>query len=100
MFVSAALFLTSLSGAAGLAAFGATLLSARREDPSSFNKGMASSRELQESGVQLASRALKWGSLWAVCGVAAFSAGIWCLSGASNVSFNVNINCLYFYSNY
>ncbi|XP_054263302.1 transmembrane protein 242-like [Macrosteles quadrilineatus] len=84
--MKAGLFLTSVAGAAGCAAFGATLMSARREDPSSFNKGMISTRELPESGVQLAARALKWGSVYAVCGVSATCAGIWLLSGAKNMA--------------
>ncbi|KAG8243281.1 hypothetical protein J6590_048424 [Homalodisca vitripennis] len=82
----ATLFLTSVGGAAALAAFGATLMSVRREDAAAFDKGMVSTREIPESGVQLATRALKWGSFYAVCGVAAISAGIWFLSGASNMA--------------
>lgn len=50
-----------------------------------FNKGIVPSRELHESGVQLAVRALKWGTVYAFAGTGIICAVIWKLSGASNV---------------
>ena len=86
MFIcTAGAFLTAVGGASAIAAFAATLGSARSQDPETFSKGVVSSRELHESGVQLAARALKWGTIYAFAGTGIICAVIWKLSGATNV---------------
>lgn len=70
---------------AGLFAFASTLASARKTDPNMFAKGQTPSSNIGETGVQLAIRALKWGSFYAVGGCGLFFFGIWKMSGASDV---------------
>lgn len=63
-----------------------TVASVKKQDPEHFNKGIAGSLEMRETGAQLAARALKWGTIYAFlgCGLVGFS--IWKLSGAKDVS--------------
>lgn len=83
--LKAGIFLTSVTSVSALVAFGMTLAAAKKRDPAMFEKGSKITRELQESGVELAVRALKWGTFYAVSGCSLVCFGIWKLSGASNM---------------
>ncbi|XP_018577353.1 transmembrane protein 242 [Anoplophora glabripennis] len=83
--VKAAFFLTGVSGIAALAGFGATLAAARKQDPKYFGKGMLATKELPETGANLAIRALGWGTLYAVTGCGILFYSVWKLSGAKNI---------------
>lgn len=63
-----------------------TLAAAKKKDPVMFEKGTRITRDLQETGMDLAVRALKWGTFYAVSGCSLVAFGVWTLSGASNVS--------------
>nr|CAH7737860.1 unnamed protein product [Callosobruchus chinensis] len=63
-----------------------TVATAKKHDPKYFNKGMVPTRELPESGANLAMRALGWGTLYAVTGCGILFYSIWKLSGAQSVS--------------
>jgi hypothetical protein len=75
-----------------LVGFGATVASAKKNDPAYFSRGMVGSREMAETGASLALRALGWGSLYAVtgCGVLFFT--IWKLMDVKDVSSNHSFN--------
>ncbi|KAL1131404.1 hypothetical protein AAG570_011021 [Ranatra chinensis] len=62
-----------------------TLASAKKRDPLMFQKGVAITKELPETGIELATRALKWGTFYAVSGCSLVWYGIWKLSGATNM---------------
>ncbi|XP_075233490.1 transmembrane protein 242 [Lycorma delicatula] len=79
------LFLSSVTGISAMIAFGSTLALARKKDPTFFNKGLVSSKALPETGVDLALRALGYGSLYAVSGCGLLFYGIWKLSGANDM---------------
>lgn len=66
--------------------FGVTVAAAKKQDPTYFNKGMMPTKELQETGANLAMRALGWGTLYAVTGCGILFYSIWKLSGAKDVS--------------
>ncbi|XP_028128283.1 transmembrane protein 242 [Diabrotica virgifera virgifera] len=83
--VKAAIFLSGVSGISALIGFGATLASAKRQDPKHFGIGMTPTRELSETGASLALRALGWGTLYAFAGCGVLFYGIWKLSGAKNL---------------
>ncbi|XP_073983291.1 transmembrane protein 242 isoform X2 [Rhodnius prolixus] len=59
--------------------------SAKRKDPKMFQIGSSFSREYQENGVELAMRALKWGTFYAVTGCSLVCYGIWKFSGAKSM---------------
>lgn len=84
--LASATFLTCVAAGAGLFAFASTLASARKTDPDMFNKGQIAQVPMAESGVQLAIRALKWGTFYAVGGCGLFFYGVWKMSGANDVS--------------
>ncbi|KAF4519530.1 hypothetical protein B566_EDAN009433 [Ephemera danica] len=71
------MFLTGVTGISALFGFGATLAAAKNKDPNYFNRGMAGSREMAETGASLAMRALGWGTLYAVTGCGILFYGIW-----------------------
>lgn len=83
--VLAALFLSGVSGISALIGFGSTLASARKQDPTNFGKGFTYTKELPETGANLALRALGWGTLYAVTGCGLFFYAVWKISGARNV---------------
>uniref|UniRef100_A0A1B6CLV8 Transmembrane protein 242 n=1 Tax=Clastoptera arizonana TaxID=38151 RepID=A0A1B6CLV8_9HEMI len=83
--LKAGIFLTSVAGVAAVGAFGAALISAKKQDPDYFNKGILHTRDLPDNGVQLALKALKWGTVYAVAGVGLFCISVWGLSGAKNM---------------
>ncbi|RUS86177.1 hypothetical protein EGW08_006071 [Elysia chlorotica] len=82
----AGLFLTSLTGASILGGFGMTMAMAKKQDPTNFAKGIHGSREIPESGVALATRALARGSLYSVAGFSLFCFTVWKLMGVSNLA--------------
>uniref|UniRef100_A0A146M9C0 Transmembrane protein 242 n=1 Tax=Lygus hesperus TaxID=30085 RepID=A0A146M9C0_LYGHE len=88
--MKAGIFLGVISGVAAVGAFGMTLAAAKRKDPKMFQKGAAvvgrfRESEMEESGVDLAIRALKWGTFYSVTGTSLICYGIWKLSGASSL---------------
>lgn len=91
--LASAMFLTCVAAGAGIFAFASTLASARKTDPTMFSKGQAPPLPTTESGVQLAIRALKWGTFYAVGGCGLFFYGVWKMSGANDASifFNTTI---------
>ncbi|XP_056632226.1 transmembrane protein 242 isoform X2 [Diorhabda sublineata] len=82
--VKAAIFLSGVSGISALIGFGATLASAKKQDPKYFGIGMTPSKELSETGASLALRALGWGTLYAFVGCGVLFYSIWKLSGATD----------------
>ena len=101
--IVSSVFLLSLTGASVLGGFGLTLSRARKRDPAAFEQGLmpgagAGSAEggivpgalseearLAEAGTQLAVRALKRASFYAVGGFSLFCFCAWKLSGASDL---------------
>ncbi|XP_026814922.1 transmembrane protein 242 [Rhopalosiphum maidis] len=83
--MASAAFLTCVAAGAGLFAFASTLASARKTDPTMFSKGQAPPLPTAESGVQLAIRALKWGTFYAFGGCGLFFYGVWKMSGANDM---------------
>ncbi|CAG9825280.1 unnamed protein product [Phaedon cochleariae] len=83
--IKAAMFLTGVSGISAIIGFGATVASAKKQDPKYFGKGMIATRELPETGASLALRALGWGTLYAFVGCGVLFYGIWKLSGAQDM---------------
>ncbi|KAJ8955602.1 hypothetical protein NQ318_001432 [Aromia moschata] len=83
--VKAGLFLAGVSGISAIIGFGVTVVSAKKQDPVYFGKGMIPTKELPETGASLALRALGWGTLYAVAGCGILCYGIWKLSGANNL---------------
>lgn len=72
-------FLTSVAGASALGGFSHALVSAKKQSPSQFAKGL-------ESGASLGIRALGWGTFYAVGGVALLTFGVFRLLGVHNLS--------------
>lgn len=77
--------MSTVSGISAIGGFGYTLAAAKKQDPTSFGKGFVPTRELQETGANLALRALGWGTLYAFTGCGILFYSIWKLSGAKNV---------------
>lgn len=76
----------SFAGISAVVGFARTVAMAKKSDPNFFNKGVAGSKEMAETGASLAMRALGWGSLFAVMGTGSLAFAIWKLSGAKDVS--------------
>lgn len=90
--LASAAFLTCVAAGAGAFAFASTLASSRKTDPNMFSKGQTPPLPSAESGVQLAIRALKWGTFYAFGGCGLFFYGVWKMSGANDASiFNYNV---------
>lgn len=111
--LKAAAFLTLIGGLGLLSGFGGAVAAAKKQDPASFDLGLAPSKagkiylkgkrshvkirrglgliyqpssvQLHESGTILARRALAYGSLWAVFGCSVLFYSIWKLSGAKDL---------------
>lgn len=109
--LKAAAFLATISGFGFLAGFGGALAAVKKQEPTSFDQGLAlrtskrayknrqnktkfrrgsnihqlTSVQIHESGAALAGRALAYGSLWAVVGCGALFFSIWKLSGSKNL---------------
>lgn len=77
----------AISGVAAGVGFGRTLATARKTDPSFFQKGMTGSIEMPigETGANLAMRALGYGTLLAIFGTGSLMFAVWKLSGAKDV---------------
>lgn len=69
-----------------VAGFSKTVMSARKQDPSVFEKAQMGEVALLEGGTRLAARALAIGSLFAIVGVGGLCFTFWKLTGAKNVS--------------
>lgn len=82
----AAAFLATVSTFAAFAGFSRTITSARKQDQKLYAGATVETVNLIEAGSKLATRALAWGTLYAVLGTGTLVFGIWKLSGASNVS--------------
>ncbi|XP_006624382.1 transmembrane protein 242 isoform X2 [Apis laboriosa] len=78
------LFLTGIAGISAMIGFFNALASVKKQDSKHFDIGFMGGKGLQESGAALATRALLWGSAWAVSGCSILFYGIWKLSGATN----------------
>lgn len=62
------------------------MASVKKKDRVFFNKGVASTQQMTETGASLAMRALGWGTLYAVVGCTVFFYSIWKLAGVNDVS--------------
>ena len=90
--IKAGLFLATAGGIGLLAGFSGALAAAKKQDPQSFDQGLVGDAKLQskqrllhESGAKLASRALGYGTLYAVGGFGILVMSLWKLSGASDL---------------
>ena len=91
--IKAGLFLATAGGIGLLAGFSGALAAAKKQDPQSFDQGLvgrdaklqSKQRLLHESGAKLASRALGYGTLYAVGGFGILVMSLWKLSGASDL---------------
>lgn len=81
-----------MTGLSALIGFSTTIAAAKKKDPKYFDKGLASTAHLHETGASLALRALGRGTLYAVTGCGILFYSIWKLSGAQNV----NVQYLFF----
>ncbi|KAI4465049.1 transmembrane protein [Holotrichia oblita] len=82
--LKAGIFFTVVSGISALVGFSATLAAAKRQDAKYFDKGIMNATPTQTSGVQLALRALGWGTLYAFAGTGILAYGIWKCAGVNN----------------
>lgn len=83
--LKAGIFLTSITGLSILGGFGMTVAMAKRQDPANFAKGIHGCKEIPESGVSLATRALARGSLYSVLGVSAICFTVWKFLGVHSM---------------
>ena len=92
--LKAGLFLVTAGGIGLLGGFANALGSARKQDPNSFDKGLIGDvakkeaqqrRVLHEAGTKLATRALGYGTLYAMAGCSVIFFSIWKLSGARDL---------------
>ncbi|XP_055319968.1 transmembrane protein 242 [Sitodiplosis mosellana] len=81
----AAAFLATVSGMAAFVGFSRTIATARKQDQQLYEQATVETVNLIESGTRLATRALAWGTFYAVLGTGTFFYGIWKLSGAKNM---------------
>lgn len=99
-FLASAAFLACVAAGAGIFAFASTLASSRKTDPDMFSKGQTPPSPKIESGVQLAVRALKWGTFYAFGGCGLFFYGVWKMSGANDASISGRDVCSRTISNF
>lgn len=71
---------------AAIAGFSRTITTARKQDQKLYDQATVETVNLIEAGTKLATRALAWGTFYAVLGTGTFFYGIWKLSGAQNVN--------------
>lgn len=88
IYSTAAAFLATVSGMAAIGGFGRTIATARKQDQKLYEQATVETANLIESGTKLATRALAWGTFYAVLGTGTFFFGVWKLSGAKNVTIN------------
>lgn len=86
---TAAAFLATVSGMAAIGGFSRTIVMARKQDQKLYEQATVETANLIESGTKLATRALAWGTFYAVLGTGSLVYGIWKLSGAKNVNFSI-----------
>lgn len=79
--------MATVSGMAAIAGFSRTITIARKQDQKLYEQATVETANLIEAGTKLATRALAWGTFYAVLGTGTFVYGIWKLSGAKNVNF-------------
>ncbi|TRY68485.1 hypothetical protein TCAL_01387 [Tigriopus californicus] len=98
--LKAGLFLASSAGIGLLMGFGGALAHTKKQDPQSFDQGLVgatspnraqvrsppSAGQLHASGAALASRALAYGTLYAVVGCGLVFYGVWQISGARDLA--------------
>lgn len=95
--VKAGLFLACSAGIGLLAGFGGAIATTRRQDPKSFDDGIVGPRRsaatprpspnnLHQTGAALATKALAYGTAYAIAGCSVFFFGIWKLSGATDLA--------------
>ncbi|CAG5121446.1 unnamed protein product [Candidula unifasciata] len=84
--IRAGMFLASVTGMSILGGFGMTLAMAKRQDPDMFARGIHGTREIPESGVSLATRALVRGSMYSVAGVSLFCFAVWKVMGVHSLA--------------
>lgn len=75
-----------IAGVSVVAGFSKTVMSAKKQDPSVFEKAQMGEVALLEGGTRLAARALAIGSALAIVGVGGLCFTFWKLTGAKNVS--------------
>ncbi|XP_076639256.1 transmembrane protein 242 isoform X2 [Colletes latitarsis] len=91
----ATMFLSGVAGVSAMIGFCGALSSAKRQDTKSFDMGVMGGKGLPESGAMLATRALFWGSVWAISGCGLLFYGIWKLSGATTMEeFRVKVGSI------
>ena len=91
--IKAGLFLATAGSIGFLSGFSGALAQSKKQDPESFDKGLLSKMTkserqriiLHESGAKLASKALAYGTLYAIGGFSVLCFGLWKLSGASDL---------------
>lgn len=83
----AAAFLATVSGMAAIGGFTRTITTARKQDQKLYEQATLETVNLIDAGTKLATRALAWGTFYAVLGTGTLVYGIWKLSGAKNVNF-------------
>lgn len=77
------MFLGTVASISALAGFTRAISAARRQDPKYFGEGFIGVKGGHETGASLATRALGWGSLYAIAGCSLLFYGIWKISGAT-----------------
>lgn len=82
IYVSGTVFLGGIAGISSMIGFFNALAAAKKQDTKSFDIGLLGGKGLHESGAALATRALFWGTVWAVGGCSVLFYSIWKLSGA------------------
>lgn len=86
-----ALFITSIASISAMMSFAYALVSTKQKDNTSRDKEIV---KLHQTGSQLAFRALKWGTFYAVTGCSLIIYGGWKLSGANDVIFCWDLNLI------
>uniref|UniRef100_A0A1Q3F4W8 Transmembrane protein 242 n=1 Tax=Culex tarsalis TaxID=7177 RepID=A0A1Q3F4W8_CULTA len=78
-------FLAGVAGISAIAGFSKTIMTAKKADPQFFEKGVQGSLAMQETGANLAMRALGWGTLYAFLGTGTICFAMWKMTGATNM---------------
>lgn len=82
--VSGAVFLAGITGIFFLSGFSTTLSTLKKQNSVLFHKGLLKNRRNEDSGKELATRALKWGTLYSTVSCGFIFLSSWKLSGASS----------------